>query len=544
MARKIRYPLEMKNGASVRTIEDLQNNFDIDSVLGYFLDGKLETWLRDRYYDEKAEAISQLSHDDEELASKICEIIGVKWKSDSESVDLEIIQRRKEKLDIIRGFTCDREIIDNIDYVALNQDDLFDILDMSPKNVWLYGEKFSIPIGKKNVLYIGLNDPLVILERDKYVGDYVKAGTSFKDVSFEKYIDPEQRYIEGRWKEAFPELLSMAENGNPRAMYIVAMSYRDGCGVHGDALKWFIWLGAAYGYNEPISTMNYAYFYESNKEREKNILKMFSEPLKKLAETGDILAKFEYAYYLNNYSKEKVKAFQIMKECADYGFIPAQCQLGMYYFWGTGTEQDYVKAVEWYRKAADQGYSPAKNNLGDCYAVGKGVEQDYVKAAEWFREAADQGYYWGQRNLGNCYSKGDGVEQDYMKAVEWYRKGYDPKDIEDIAKVYENKQDYENALKCRYAAVEANSTYSISISNIGWHFYYGKGVDVDYNKAYKQFESAYNIKPDDGWVCNKMGECYEYGRGVNKNIDEAKKYYKKAADAGNEDAKQALSRLN
>lgn len=41
-----------------------------------------------------------------------------------------------------------------------------------------------------------------------------------------------------------------------------------------------------------------------------------------------------------------------------------------------------------------------------------------------------------------------------------------------------------------------------------------------------------------------MGECYEYGRGVNKNIDEAKKYYKKAADAGNENAKQALSRLN
>ncbi len=42
-----------------------------------------------------------------------------------------------------------------------------------------------------------------------------------------------------------------------------------------------------------------------------------------------------------------------------------------------------------------------------------------------------------------------------------------------------------------------------------------------------------------------MGECYEYGRGVNKkNIDEAKKYYKKAADSGNEDAKQALSRLN
>ena len=573
MARKIRYPLEMKNGASVRTIEDLQNNFDIDSVLGYFLDGKLETWLRDRYYDEKAEAISQLSHDDEELASKICEIIGVKWKSDSESVDLEIIQRRKEKLDIIRGFTCDREIIDNIDYVALNQDDLFDILDMSPKNVWLYGEKFSIPIGKKNVLYIGLNDPLVILERDKYVGDYVKADISFKDVSFEKYIDPEQRYIEGRWKEAFPELLSMAENGNPRAMYIVASSYQEGCGVYIDASKCREWLVKAYGYNEPISTMNYAYqCCEDNEERQKNILKMFSEPLKKLAETGDILAKYEYANYLKCYTEDKVRAFQIMKECADCGFIQAQYQLGDYYNIGEGVEEDNVKAVEWFRKAAEHGYIPAQNSLGVCYDTGKGVEKDYVKAVEWYRKAADQGWYFGQHNLGLCYYYGTGVEEDNVKAVEWFRKaadqGYDSaRDMLGVcyANGYGVEKDDVKAVEWYRKAAEHGC--DSAQNRLGLCYYNGDGVEEDNVKAVEWFRKAadqgYDSAQDMLGVCyargdgveqdnvkavewyrkaaehgcdsaqNKLGVCYSCGRGVEKDDVKAAEWFRKAADQGN-----------
>ena len=67
MARKIRFPLKMKNGAEVHTLDELKENFDLESVLGYFTDGKLATWLADRYYDETAEAVSALSADSPEL---------------------------------------------------------------------------------------------------------------------------------------------------------------------------------------------------------------------------------------------------------------------------------------------------------------------------------------------------------------------------------------------------------------------------------------------------------------------------------------------
>ena len=55
MAKKIRFPLQMKDGAAVRTLEELREHFDLESVLGYFSDGKLKTWLADRYYDEMAQ---------------------------------------------------------------------------------------------------------------------------------------------------------------------------------------------------------------------------------------------------------------------------------------------------------------------------------------------------------------------------------------------------------------------------------------------------------------------------------------------------------
>ena len=52
MVIKIKYALTMADGAKVRTLEDLRDHFDWPHVLGYFLDGKLAEWLRDRYFDE------------------------------------------------------------------------------------------------------------------------------------------------------------------------------------------------------------------------------------------------------------------------------------------------------------------------------------------------------------------------------------------------------------------------------------------------------------------------------------------------------------
>ena len=60
MARKIKFALEMKDKEPVRTLEDLRAHFDINKAVAYFLDGKLMTWLEDRYYEVEAAHLSDL----------------------------------------------------------------------------------------------------------------------------------------------------------------------------------------------------------------------------------------------------------------------------------------------------------------------------------------------------------------------------------------------------------------------------------------------------------------------------------------------------
>ena len=159
MARKVRFPLNM-NGTMVRTLEELQEHFHLTSILSYFEDGKLEQWLRDRFNDDKADAIAALDRNDNELGKKICDTLGVEYSAD-EDVSIEVIENRNNKMTELRKYTDDTEIIKNIDNVAITQDDLYDLLDEGKDKIYLVHGKFEIPTGKKNVTYIGVCEPNV-----------------------------------------------------------------------------------------------------------------------------------------------------------------------------------------------------------------------------------------------------------------------------------------------------------------------------------------------------------------------------------------------
>ena len=50
--KKIKFPLIMKNGAEVRDIEQLREDFDMESILQYYSNGKLRRWLEHNNYDD------------------------------------------------------------------------------------------------------------------------------------------------------------------------------------------------------------------------------------------------------------------------------------------------------------------------------------------------------------------------------------------------------------------------------------------------------------------------------------------------------------
>ena len=148
----VKFPLEMKDGTQVRNINELKENFDIEKVMGYFLDGKLLTWLNARYYEEEAEIITGLHKNDPQLAQKLCNIFGVEYQ---ESVlNLEEIARRNERIAILKQYTNDDNIIKVVDFVAFNQEELAELYDNDIEKIYLCAGDFIIPKSKRNLEYV------------------------------------------------------------------------------------------------------------------------------------------------------------------------------------------------------------------------------------------------------------------------------------------------------------------------------------------------------------------------------------------------------
>lgn len=160
MAKKIKFPLEMKNGEKVTDMKELQENFDIEKIVGYFLDGKLKNWLDARYYEDEAEAIAQIDREDLALAKRLCEVFGVEYE-DSGKIDLEAIAQREARIARLKQFTDDEEVIENIDYVAFNQEELATLYDNNIVKIYLCNGEFSIPKAKSKLKYIIVGNPVI-----------------------------------------------------------------------------------------------------------------------------------------------------------------------------------------------------------------------------------------------------------------------------------------------------------------------------------------------------------------------------------------------
>ncbi len=117
---------------------------------------------------------------------------------------------------------------------------------------------------------------------------------------------------------------------------------------------------------------------------------------------------------------DEVKKFEVYKVKAEKGDAYAQHNLGVFYYYGVGTEKNWVEAVKWYRKAAQAGIALAQFNLGCCCLYGNGVEKDEVEAVKWIRKAAEQGVAEAQVNLGSCLYQGKGVAKDEIEAYAYF----------------------------------------------------------------------------------------------------------------------------
>ncbi len=186
MAKKIRFPLEMDNGVEVRSMEELRNNFSLGRVLEYIQNGKLVTWLRDRYENNIADAIAELDKTDSELPKKVSAIFDVPYDEKTED-DLKQAAERAERIKHLKEFTDEKQFVDKIDKVAFDQDELYDLLDEEVNEIYLCGDRFAIPLSVQDVSYKGINNPVVVIDSKTEV-DWLAKGITLEAVRYdEKY---------------------------------------------------------------------------------------------------------------------------------------------------------------------------------------------------------------------------------------------------------------------------------------------------------------------------------------------------------------------
>lgn len=161
MAKQIKFPLIMKNGVEVRSIEVLRENFDMVSVIECFTTGKLERWLESNYYDDILEKIKVLTGEEDDFAKKLSDAIGVTVSITH--IDSKDIIRQTKLKEELKRYVNEKELED-MEYIAETQQDLEQFIQSGYRKIYLYGNKFVLPNYMKDTECIGINSPVVSVE--------------------------------------------------------------------------------------------------------------------------------------------------------------------------------------------------------------------------------------------------------------------------------------------------------------------------------------------------------------------------------------------
>jgi TPR repeat protein len=243
--------------------------------------------------------------------------------------------------------------------------------------------------------------------------------------------------------------------------------------------------------------------------------------------------------------KDPAKAVQYLRTAASKRHPGAMTRLGKACLSGDLGEKRYREGIKWLKLAtesADSIYNAAPYQLGCLYETGYGddIFQDESYAAELFTQAAELGHPEANYRMGDAYEHGKlncprdpalsvhfytgGAERGHAAAMmglcAWYMVGAEP--------ILE--QDEEEAYEWARRSAELGKSKSF---------------------CYSCFESVQGLLADHALVSYTgfvkaqyaVGYFTEMGIGCRRDILEANVWYVKAADAGDERAKQRLATI-
>lgn len=208
---------------------------------------------------------------------------------------------------------------------------------------------------------------------------------------------------------------------------------------------------------------------------------------------------------LKKYVDDK-KSLSAYRKSMEAGYPDSMNRLAYFYYLGDGVAKDEKEGIRLFKKAFSKGHLKAGTALGMLYLFDeKGGSKK--EGFRYTKKAAEGGEPTAMGNLANCYDYGNGTKKDRRLAKEWYQKASD--------------------------AGMDSSTTQLAV------MYHEDGND---RKAFALFQKAADrgFPEAMGW----LAACYQYGYGTEPNSLAAVQWLEKAAALGSSEAEEALQYLH
>lgn len=281
--------------------------------------------------------------------------------------------------------------------------------------------------------------------------------------------------------------------------------------------------------------------------------------LQKLANAGYPFAQYYLAdgYASGLFSKGKEdynSAFPLFVLAAKHGHAESAYRTGLCYEFGWGCRKDPAKAVQFLRTAASKRHPGAMTRLGKACLSGDLGEKRYREGLKWLKlatESADAMYNAAPYHLGCLYETGYGEDifKDEGYAAELLTQAADlghPQANYRMGDAYEHGKlqcPRDPALSVHFYTGAAERGHAAAM--MGLCAWYMVGAEPVLEKDEEEACEWARRSAELGYVKAQYAVGYftEMGIGCRRDILEANVWYVKAADAGDDRARQRLNAI-
>jgi len=260
---------------------------------------------------------------------------------------------------------------------------------------------------------------------------------------------------------------------------------------------------------------------------------------------------------LKHGKKDMRRAYKLLASSGELNYTKAWEEIAYPYLLGDYIKRNISLAVDLFHRMAEKGMPAGQQGLGFVYGAGLHVNSSQAKALIYTTFGALGEDTLAQMMLGYRYFTGIGVQQNCESALTYYKKvakkvsnetkSHGGNAVQRVRLYDELEQpggtagqiDEDLLQYYQFLADKGDVQAQVGLGQL--YYQGGRGVDIDYEKAFKYFNLAAEAGNGNGLAY--LGKMYLESFHVDKDIDKAYKYFKKSADDGNPIGQAGLGML-